>query len=121
MELKFTGPSKTGKSAIVDAYIQIGKKRIHWIKNDIVYKVNDQYKIYFYHQFNGENKYVGRWYNLDFPKDKILRMKKNTLKIRFDEWDNEDSGNLVKATVTIIFSDAAVKKMRDSLDGVLIK
>ena len=86
-------------------------------KTDMYYnKINlkkNLEKLYIYHMYNGEN-YNGRYYYLDFDKNK-LKIKKNTIIFKIDNYEDEVNHTLKTVKVKITLSDIGAKKMQNFL------
>jgi hypothetical protein len=74
---------------------------------------NNLGKIYIYHMYNGED-YSGRYYYLDFDKNK-LKIKKNTIIFKIDNYENEVDHTLKTVKIKITLSDIGAKKMQNFL------
>jgi hypothetical protein len=70
-------------------------------------------KLHVYHSYNGEN-YSGRYYDLDFDKNK-LKIIKNTMKFKIDNYENEVDYTKKTVIVKITFSDIGIIKMQNFL------
>ena len=66
--------------------------------------------------YNGEN-YNGRYYYLDFDKNK-LKIKKNTIIFNIDNYENEVDNTLKTVTVQITFSNLGIKKIKKFLSEI---
>ena len=90
--------------------VKIDKINMHY--NKINLKKNLE-KLFIYHMYNGE-KYNGRYYYLDFDKNK-LKIKKNTIIFKIDNYEDEVNHTLKTVKVKITLSDIGVKKIQNFL------
>jgi hypothetical protein len=75
---------------------------------------NNLGKLYIYHMYNCED-YNGRYYDLDFDKNK-LKIKKNTIIFKIDNYEDEVNHILKTVKIKITLSDVGVKKMQNFLN-----
>jgi hypothetical protein len=118
MEIILGGPSrwikkteefrKNAKSDIIRAEIRLGKVMRELHENHLTLAINHHPILFISHRFRGINGYLGRWYNANFSRDHI---KNNVLTMTIKDWEDEDTGKIGKAIVTIIFSDQGVAKI----------
>ena len=70
-------------------------------------------KLFIYHMYNGED-YNGRYYYLDFDKNK-LKIKKNIIIFKIDNYKDEVNHTLKTVKVKITLSNVGAKKMQNFL------
>ena len=122
VELKLIGPSKFIKKTkkcielknpdILKVSIKIASKtRI--IRQNVISIKKKNNKIFFYHSFDDVH-YSGRYYIVDMDMNKIIdNIKKNTITIKQNNWENYDTGKFVKeAIIKITFSDKCIEKLQ---------
>lgn len=106
---------KTVEIVSVDIFTKSNNKTINCVQNKIDFTIKEDCTIYIYHSFDNLD-YSGRWYDVDFPKQKLYDLEKNSsLVVEYKNWEDYDTNKLTTAIITIKLSDKAVSKILNAL------